>query len=145
MFKYKKILLKLITSIFIFLTCVETLIYILSKNNLFGLIYIIMNLIIVFLLVPVTYNYSRYYSSARISKLIIIIILGFFSSYLLKPIVINNMDYIDYSKEYSNKIFAIKNVIKLLIYLTIIIFTTMEFKLDKLLNKKTSKAMMTKK
>ena len=145
MFKYKKIFLKLITSIIVILTCIEIFIYMISKNNYFGLIYIILNLVLIFLLVPVTYNYSRYFSKARISKLIMIILLGIFSSYILKPIIINNMDYIDYSKSYSNKIFIIKNIFKPLIYLLLIIFTIFEFKVQKLLNKDTKKAVKVKK
>lgn len=135
MYKNKKIAIKFITCIFILLTLIEVLIYMLSKNNLFGLIYIIFNLLIIFLLVPISYNYNRYYSPARLSKLVIVIILGIFSSYLLNLVVLKNMSYIDNSKEYINKIFIIRNILKGLIYLLLIGFTALEFKLDKLLKK----------
>ena len=135
MYKNKKIAIKFITCIFILLTLIEVLIYMLSKNNLFGLIYIIFNLLIIFLLVPISYNYNRYYSPARLSKLVIVIILGIFSSYLLNLVVLKNMSYIDNSKEYINKIFIIRSILKGLIYLLLIGFTALEFKLDKLLKK----------
>ncbi len=135
MYKNKKIAIKFITCIFILLTLIEVLIYMLSKNNLFGLIYIIFNLLIIFLLVPISYNYNRYYSPARLSKLVIVIILGIFSSYLLNLVVLKNMSYIDNSKEYINKIFIVRSILKGLIYLLLIGFTALEFKLDKLLKK----------
>ena len=135
MYKNKKIAIKFITCIFILLTLIEVLIYMLAKNNLFGLIYIIFNLLIIFLLVPISYNYNRYYSPARLSKLVIVIILGIFSSYLLNLVVLKNMSYIDNSKEYINKIFIIRSILKGLIYLLLIGFTALEFKLDKLLKK----------
>ena len=135
MYKNKKIAIKFITCIFILLTLIDVLIYMLSKTNLFGLIYIIFNLLIIFLLVPISYNYNRYYSPARLSKLVIVIILGIFSSYLLNLVVLKNMSYIDNSKEYINKIFIIRSILKGLIYLLLIGFTALEFKLDKLLKK----------
>lgn len=95
----------------------------------------IINFIIIFLIVPVAYNYNRYYSVQRISKLIIIIILGLFNSYILQLIVLNTMSYTDYSLEYINSIFWIKNVLKGIIYFILIAFTAFEFKLEEILIK----------
>ena len=141
MYKYKKLTINIITVIYILLTIVELIIYMFSKNNLFGLIYLIFSLFVVFLLVPVSYNYNKYFSTARLSKLIIIFILIVFNSYLLQLIVLNSMSYVDASNLYIKKIFVIKNIIKPIIDFIILLFILLEFKLDKLLikNKKPRK------
>jgi hypothetical protein len=135
MFKYKKITINIITVVFILLTLIELLIYMFSKNNLFGLIYIIMNLLVVFFLVPIAYNYNKYFSTARLSKLIIVFILIIFNSFILQLIISSMTNYIDSSKEYISKIFVIKNIIKPVIDFVILLFILLEFKLDKLLMK----------
>ena len=83
MYKYKKMTIKLIALLYIVITIIETVKYLFSDSNIFGLIYLLISSFIIFLLVPTSHNYNRYYSSARISKLIIIFILGIFSSYFL--------------------------------------------------------------
>ncbi len=135
MYKYKKIAIYSLTILYIILTIIEMIYYFLADSNLFGVIYLILSLFIIFLLVPICYNYKKYYSTARISKLIIVIVLGIFSSYILKYIVLNSMNYIDYSKNYIKSIFIYKNVFKGIIYFILTIFTIFEFKLDKVLIK----------
>lgn len=141
MYKYKKISINVITCIFILLTLIELVFYMFSKNNLFGLIYLILSFFVIFLLVPVSYNYNKYFSAARLSKLIIILLLILFNSYLLQLIVLHNMGYVDASNLYIKKIFVIKSVIKPIIDFIILLFILLEFKLDKLLikNKKAHK------
>ena len=135
MFKYKKLTINIITLIFILLTIIELVVYMFSKNNLYGVIYIIMNLLVIFFLVPIAYNYNKYFSTARLSKLIIVFILIIFNSFILQLIVLNTMSYIDQSKEYIDKIFVIKSILKSIIDFIILIFILFEFKLDKLLMK----------
>ena len=135
MYKYKKLAINIITCVFILLTFIEFIIYMFSKNNLFGLLYIILNLFVIFLLVPIAHNYNRYFSSARLSKLIIVLLLVIFDSFLLNVIVLNSMSYIDGSNIYVKKIFVIKNVLKPILDFAILIFILLEFKLDKLLLK----------
>ncbi len=60
MYKYKKITINSLTTIFILLTIIELCIFMFSKNNIFGVYYLIANLIIIFLLVPVAHNYNKY-------------------------------------------------------------------------------------
>lgn len=129
MYKYKKMTIKLITLLYIVITIIETIKYLFSDSNIFGLIYLLISSFIIFLLVPTSHNYNRYYSSARISKLIIIFILGIFSSYFLNKIV----SYVDSSNVYIDSVFAYKNILKGIIYFFIFVFTLFEFKLDKLL------------
>ena len=135
MYKYKKITINFITKIYILLSILEVIIYLFAKNNLFGLIYIIINLFIIFLLVPISYNYNKYFSSARLSKLIITFLLIIFASFILQIIVLKNMGYVDSSNLYIKKIFVIKNILKPIIDFIILIFILLEFKLDKLLMK----------
>ena len=135
MYKYKKLAIGCITCIFILLTIIEIIIYMFSKNNLFGIYYIISSLFVIFLLVPVTHNYNKYFSSARLSKLIIVFLLIIFNSFILNMIVLKSMSYVDASNLYLNKIFVIKNVLKPILDFGILIFILLEFKLDKLLMK----------
>ncbi|MGM9878340.1 MAG: hypothetical protein ACI33S_06815 [Bacilli bacterium] len=133
MYKYKKNIIRVLTCIYVILSIIEFIKYFFVNSNLFGLIYLIINIFIIFLLVPVAYNYNKYYSIPRISKLIMVIILGIFSSYILNNIVINNMSYTDASIIYNNKIFITKNILKVIVYFALTIFTIFEFKLDKLI------------
>jgi hypothetical protein len=91
--------------------------------------------------VPISYNYNKYFSSARLSKLIITFLLIIFTSFILQIIVLKNMGYIDASNLYIKKIFVIKSILKPIIDFIILIFILLEFKLDKLLmkNKKRDK------
>lgn len=141
MIKNKRNIFNLITIIYILLTLIEFIIYMFSKNNLFGVFYIILNLITIFFLVPVAYNNNKYYSKARISKLIIILLLGLFNTILLPIIVTNTMHYIDSSQEYIKKIFVIRIILKNILHLLLLGILLLEFKLETVLpkTKKTTK------
>ena len=71
MYKVKKSILYLLTLSFMILSLIELIKYFKVDTTLYGVIYLSINLIILFLLIPVTYNYKRNYSSSRISKLIL--------------------------------------------------------------------------
>ena len=139
MYKYKKLALYLLTFIYIVLSFIEFIKYMRVDSCIFGIIYLIINLVIIFLLVPCAYNYKKYFSKARISKLIIIIVLGIFNSYILQMIYLNNAGVVDSSKKFIDSIFIYKSVFKGIIYFLLAIFTVFEFKLDKLLKKITNK------
>ena len=132
-FKIKKTTITILTLIFILLTIIEFVKYFCIDSNLFGLNYMIINNIIKFLMVPVAINYKKYYSPQRISKLIIILVLMIINSYILGPIILNSMSYVDSSKEYIKSIFVIKNILKGIIFGLLLVFTTFEFKLQKLI------------
>ncbi|MBR4178123.1 MAG: hypothetical protein IKR57_02090 [Bacilli bacterium] len=135
MFKYKKFTINLCTILFIILSIVELIIYLFCENNIFGLYYLLINTLIIFLLVPCAYNYKRYYSSARISKLIIVILLGIFNSYILQGIINGSINYVDASTIYIKKIFLYRCVFKGIIYVILIGFTILDSKLNKVLIK----------
>ena len=132
-YKYKKNTMSSIMLIFPLLTLIELIKYFFVDSNIFGLIYMIINFIILFLFIPTAYNYNKYYSVQRISKLVIVIILGIFSSYILGPLTLKVLSYKDYSKDFMSSIFVTKNILKGLIYLILIVITSLEFKLDKVL------------
>ena len=139
MYKVKKSILYLLTLSFMILSLIELIKYFKVDTTLYGVIYLSINLIILFLLIPVTYNYKRNYSSARISKLILIIIIGIFNSYILNKIVLGNMNYIDASILYISSIKVIKNILKGIVYGSLVIFTFLEAKLDKKISKMINK------
>lgn len=139
MYKYKKYTIHFLTITYIVLTVIELIKYLLIDSNLFGLIYLLITLFIIFLLIPICYNYKKYYSPARISKLVIIILIGFFNSYILNLIIFNNISFLDSSRDYFESVFIIKNVLKVIIYSLLTIFTLFEFKLDRIIIKKINK------
>ena len=141
----KKKFLIITTLFFILLTLVEYIKYFFSENNIFGLIYLVLNLFIIFLIIPITKNYNKYYSGQRISKLIIIIIVGLFSNFVLNHAVLNMLSYTDASKEYMSSIFITKNILKTIIYILLSIFTYYEFTLQRLIqNKQTNPILQNK-
>ncbi len=135
MYKVKKLMLYMLTLVFIVLSGIELFKYFYVDTTLYGVIYLLVNLVILFFLIPVTYNYKRNFSRARISKLIIILIIGIFNSYILDKIVISNMTYIDSSTTYLNSIFVCKNILKGIVYGCLLVFTFFESKLNKKISK----------
>ena len=131
MYKKKKLLLNIVNISFLILSLIELIKYFKFDNTLYGVIYLLINLIIIFLLLPMTFNYKRHYSSARISKIILIIIIGLFNSYILNYIVIGNMSYIDSSKNFIKSIFIIKNILKPILYFLLVIFLFLETGINK--------------
>ena len=68
MYKKKKLLLNIVNILFLVFSLMELIKYFKIDNTFYGVIYLLINLVILFLLLPVTYNYKRHYSKARISK-----------------------------------------------------------------------------
>lgn len=135
MYKVKKTILYVLTLFFMILSLIELIKYFKVDTTLYGVLYLSINLIILFLLIPVTYNYKRNYSPARISKLLLIIIIGIFNSFILNNIVLNNMNYVDSSILYISSIKVIKNILKGIFYGLLGIFTFFEAKMDRKISK----------
>ena len=138
--RYKKYILCFITLSYILLTMFELVKYLFCKSSIFGLIYLMLSTIIIFLLVPTTLNYNNKYSLARISKLLIVVIFGLFLSYLLNVVLFKSVDYIDFSYIYIESIFVVKNIIKPIIYFILFVFIVFESRIieivkDKFLSK----------
>jgi len=128
MYKYKKIFIVFTSIIYVLLTIIELIKYLKVDSNLYGVLYLVLSLIIIFFLVTVTYNYKRSYSATRTSKLIIIVVLGLFNSFLLNKILIASMSYFDSSSVMIDEIGFIKNIIKPIMYLLVAAFTFFEIK-----------------
>lgn len=130
-FRYKKMFLVIITILFILLTFIELVNYLFIPSNLYGVIYLCIQIFIIFLFIPLTYNYKRHYSKERISKIIILIVIGLFASYLLNIIYFDASKYIDASQDMIDRIYIIKNYLKPIIYILLVGFVVLEIKLSK--------------
>ena len=126
MYKYRKILLYFLTLMYVILTVIELIKYLALDTAVYGLIYLIMSLVLIFLLVLTTINYKDNYSMTRFSKLMIIIVLGIFNSFILNHIVFSNLNYLDSSYEYLGNIKYIKNIFKPIIYCIILLLSLRE-------------------
>ena len=135
MYKKKKLLLNIVNILFLVFSLMELIKYFKIDNTFYGVIYLLINLVILFLLLPVTYNYKRHYSKATISKIILIIIIGLFNSFILNLIILNNMSYIDSSKEYMKSIFIFKNILKPILYGLLGLFLILETEINKRIKK----------
>ena len=133
MYKLQSKRIKLYTISYLILFLIELIIYLFKKSNIYGMIYLLLSLVILFLLITISRNYNRYYSENRISKLIIVIILGIFTSYILGPIILKSMNIIDSSIEYSKNILIPKSILKPLIFILLIPFTKKEYKSEKII------------
>lgn len=132
MFKLKRLYLYIFMLMYIALSAIELIKYIkLDNTSLYGVYYLIINLVILFLIVPVVYNYKRNYSKARVSKIILIILLMLFNGLVLEHIVLNSINYMDASKLYVESLFFIKTILKTLLCISLIVFIIFETKLNK--------------
>ena len=130
MFKYKKISFYFITAIYVLLSIIELIKYFFTDCNYFGLYYLLITLFIIFLMIPTLYNYKKYFSTARISKFIMII----FNSFVLKSVLFNIYKYQDASEDFIRSIFIIKNILKPVLYCSIGGLCFLEFYNEKVLN-----------
>ncbi len=126
MFKLKKLSLVVVCISYIILTLVELFIYLNINSNIYGLIYLFISLFIIFLFVPVTYNYKRHYSKERISKIILIVIIGLFCSFFLNKIVINSISYADSSILMINRTYVIRCILKVVLYAYLIVLVLID-------------------
>ena len=121
--------------IFLFVTivfCLSTLFeiynYMFFNSNLFGFIYLLINCFISSGLIIMCYNFKIANVKIRISKNLLIIILGLFSSFLLYYVVVGFMSYADESLDFINRIFLSIKVFKPILYFVLLIFSMLEYK-----------------
>lgn len=118
---------KYIFPLFLILTIIETIIYMFSKSNYYGLFYLIINYIIAFFLLNLNFKSDK---KIYLSKVIVVVILGLFSSFLLINILENTYTYNDDSSTYIDKIMIISKIIKPLIYMIISIMAYTKLKIN---------------
>ena len=106
----------LLTFIFIVLTCLELIEYFKFESNLLGLLYLLLNFFIIFIMILVVINFGRANYKIRISKNIIIIIVGVISSFLLGYFIPVVLDYTDKSFLFVKEIYIYSKILKPIIY-----------------------------
>ena len=121
--------------IFLFVTivfCLSTLFeiynYMFFNSNLFGFIYLLINCFISSGLIIMCYNFKIANVKIRISKNLLTIILGLFSSFLLYYVVVGFLSYVDESQDFINRIFLSVKVFKPILYFVLLIFSLLEYK-----------------
>lgn len=135
MYRFKKFLIVIITIIYLLLSLIELSKYLFIGSNIYGVLYLIFTLFIIFLLIPVAYNYKRHYSKERLSKILIIDLVGLFTSFVLFKITNSIFPYVDSSALMVNKIFVIKNILKPILYFILFLLFVIDSKtFKKLLN-----------
>lgn len=130
-----KIYYPVIALLYVFLTIYEVFIYMTMDSNYVGIVYLFLNLFVMFLLLTVTYNYKKASVKFRISKNIISIIIGLFSSFILPLILPSIMGYNDASKVFIDSTLISSLVLKPIIYISLSIVSFMEYKRYNLLSK----------
>lgn len=118
----------IITIIFCIFTLFEIYNYMFFNSNLFGLIYLLINCFISFGLIIMCYNFKIANVKIRISKNLLTIILGLFSSFLLYYVIVGFMSYADESQNFINRIFLSVKVFKPILYFALLIFSLLEYK-----------------
>lgn len=124
---YKKIYM-FITFIFMLLTLVEFVIYILNESNYFGFYYLLISIFTVFMIIGVNLNYAKADKKIRLSKSIIIMLLTLFCSFLLPNLLNDYYSYIDNSQNYIKRIYMMLKFIKPLISIILVVISALDFK-----------------
>ncbi len=110
--------------LFLFLTFVETIIFLLNEANYYGLFYLIINFVLCYFLKDIYKSINR----ERIVKNIIVILLGLFSSFILYLLLTSLFTFTDYSKDFIQNTFIIMKVLKPIMYLFIAGMSYLEYK-----------------
>lgn len=128
----------LLTLIFIVLTILELINYFSFESNLIGVFYLILNLFIIFLLINMVVNFGKSNYKIRISKNLIIIVIGILASYLLGYIIPIILDYSDNSFLFVENIYIYSKVLKPIIYVFLGIISVLEVLYKREINKRYS-------
>ncbi len=123
---------KLVLVLFSLLTIFEVIVYLISSSSFVGLIYLLINFVILFMLFLVSTSVKKTNVRKRILFNIIIVAFGFMASFYVssKTIVFG---YTEISENYFNKILISSKVLKSIIYSFILFISYLEF--DRIRNK----------
>lgn len=128
----------LLTFMFIVITCLEFINYLNFESNFIGLLYLIVNFVILFLLINMVLNFGKSNYKIRISKNLIVIVLGILSSYLLGYIIPWFLDYSDSSFLFVENIYVYSKVLKPILYVFLGIICILEILYKKEISKRQS-------
>lgn len=123
---------KLVLVLFSLLTIFEVIVYLISSSSFIGLLYLLINFIILFMLFLVSTSVKKTNVRKRILFNIIIVAFGFMASFYVssKTIVFG---YTEISENYFNKILISSKILKSIIYSFILFISYLEF--DRIRNK----------
>lgn len=123
---------KLVLVLFSLLTIFEVIVYLISSSSFIGLIYLLINFVILFILFLVSTSVKKTNVRKRILFNIIIVAFGFIASFYVssKTIVLG---YTEISENYFSKILISSKVLKSIIYSFILFISYLEF--DRIRNK----------
>lgn len=123
---------KLVLVLFSLLTIFEVIVYLISSSSFIGLLYLLINFVILFMLFLVSTSVKKTNVRKRILFNIIIVAFGFIASFYVssKTIVFG---YTEISENYFSKILISSKVLKSIIYSFILFISYLEF--DRIRNK----------
>ncbi len=123
---------KLVLVLFSLLTIFEVIVYLISSSSFIGLIYLLINFVILFMLFLVSTSVKKTNVRKRILFNIIIVAFGFMASFYVssKTIVFG---YTEISENYFSKILISSKILKSIIYSFILFISYLEF--DRIRNK----------
>lgn len=123
---------KLVLVLFSLLTIFEVMVYLISSSSFIGLLYLLINFVILFMLFLVSTSVKKTNVRKRILFNIIIVAFGFMASFYVssKTIVFG---YTEISENYFNKILISSKILKSIIYSFILFISYLEF--DRIRNK----------
>lgn len=119
----------LLCLIYILVTILEIVKYFISESSLYGLIYLIMCIIIIFFITTTTINYNKGNKKKRFSKILIAVLLGLFSSFLLPLVIDNSLNY-EILNSYIDRNKLTINIIKPIIYLLFLLIAFYDIKMN---------------
>ena len=123
---------------FVVITCLEFINYLNFESNFIGLLYLIVNFVILFLLINMVLNFGKSNYKIRISKNLIVIVLGILSSYLLGYIIPWFLDYSDSSFLFVENIYVYSKVLKPILYVFLGVICILEILYKKEISKRQS-------
>ena len=124
--KMLKVIYLFMVIIFSVFTIFEIYNYLFFNSNLFGLVYLIFSVFLCFNMFIIIFNFDAANFKIRISKNVMIAIVGLFSSFILYFFISGLVSYVDESSAFINKIFLSIKVFKPIIYLILLVFSLME-------------------
>lgn len=118
----------LLCLIYILLTIIEMVKYFICDSSLYGLLYLIICVIITFFITTTTINYNKGNKKKRFSKIVIAVLLGMFSSFLLPMIIDKSLSY-EILNSFIDKNKLTINIIKPIIYLLFLLIGFYDIKM----------------
>lgn len=128
MTKLIKLFYLVVSFIYVVLTIYEVFVFMTMDSNYVGIAYLFMNFFSMFLILTVTYNYSKASVKLRISKNIIALTVGLISSFIIILVLPDILGYMDSSRVFIKNTFISSQIIKPMIYMLLGLVSYIEFK-----------------